>query len=48
MDNVILSPHIAGFSARYHEKASQIFIDNLVRYLEKRPLLNRFEHTRGY
>jgi len=48
LDNVILSPHIAGFSARYHEKAAQLFIDNLELYLEKRPLLNLFDHKRGY
>ncbi len=48
LDNVIISPHVAGHSGRYHEKAAQVFIDNLTRYLAKEPLLNRFERTRGY
>jgi phosphoglycerate dehydrogenase-like enzyme len=46
--NVILSPHISGNSARYHEKAADLFIENLRRYLEKRPLLNRLKREHGY
>ena len=48
LDNVILTPHIAGNSARYHEKAAALFAENLQRYLEKRPLLNRIDRKRGY
>lgn len=47
-ENVILSSHIAGNSGRYHEKAANVFIDNLVRYIENRPLLNRLKRERGY
>lgn len=48
MDNVIISPHIGGMSTRYHEKAAALFADNLQRYLEQRPLLNRLDRQRGY
>jgi phosphoglycerate dehydrogenase-like enzyme len=47
-DNVILTPHIAGNSVHYHEKAAALFAENLQRYLEKRPLLNRVDRKRGY
>lgn len=48
LDNVILSPHISGNAANYHEKAAALFIENLRRYQEKRPLLNRLEREHGY
>ncbi|MBI5671586.1 MAG: D-2-hydroxyacid dehydrogenase [Chloroflexi bacterium] len=48
MDNVIISPHVAGNSSRYNEKAAALFAENLQRYIEKRPLLNRLERKRGY
>lgn len=48
LDNVILTPHISGSSARLHEKAAGLFAENLQRYLENKPLLNRFNRKRGY
>jgi phosphoglycerate dehydrogenase-like enzyme len=48
LENVILTPHISGNSARYHEKVTALFIENLRRYLERRPLLNRVDRKRGY
>ena len=48
MDNVIISPHVSGNTARYHEKAAAIFAENLRRYLDKRPLLNRLNREQGY
>ncbi len=48
MDNVIISPHVAGNVYRYHEKAAALFAENLQRYLEHRPLLNRLDRARGY
>lgn len=48
LDNVILSPHISGNSVHYHEKAAALFAENLERYLNKQPLLNRLERKRGY
>ncbi len=48
MQNVIISPHIAGYSPRYNERAISLFTENLERYLDGAPLLNRFEVARGY
>lgn len=47
-DNVIISPHIAGNSQRYHDKTAAVFAENLARYLEKRPLINRVRRELGY
>ncbi len=48
MPNVLLTPHIAGESRHYDERALQLFIENLSRYLAKEPLLNRVDVRRGY
>ncbi|MCH7586781.1 MAG: D-2-hydroxyacid dehydrogenase [Chloroflexi bacterium] len=48
MGNVILSPHVAGSSARYNEMAIELFAENMQRYLADQPLLNRFIAERGY
>jgi phosphoglycerate dehydrogenase-like enzyme len=48
MPNVILSPHVAGSSAHYHERAGDLFVQNLRRYLDKEPLLNRYDSELGY
>ncbi|HVO42110.1 MAG TPA: D-2-hydroxyacid dehydrogenase [Aggregatilineales bacterium] len=48
LDNVIISPHIAGNTDHYNEDAADVFIENLERYLNKRDLLNRVDRKRGY
>ncbi|MFQ3534961.1 MAG: D-2-hydroxyacid dehydrogenase [Aggregatilineales bacterium] len=48
MENVILSPHIAGNTARYNERAVDLFAENLMRYLKKKELLNRVDLASGY
>jgi phosphoglycerate dehydrogenase-like enzyme len=48
MENVIISPHIAGNTNHYNEDAANVFIENLDRYLNKRDLLNRVDRKRGY
>jgi phosphoglycerate dehydrogenase-like enzyme len=48
LDNVILTPHIAGNTVKMHEKAAALFAENLQRYLENKPLLNRLNRKRGY
>jgi phosphoglycerate dehydrogenase-like enzyme len=40
LPNVLLSAHTANASTDYDEKVAAIFMDNLVRFLEARPLLN--------
>jgi len=48
MDNVIISPHVAGFTLRYDERAVEIFTENLRRYLAGERLLNLVDKSRGY
>ena len=48
LDNVIITPHIAGNTRRYHEKAAALFSENLRRYLHNEPLLNLYDRNRGY
>ncbi len=48
MDNVIITPHISGNTARYHELTAALFAENLQRYLDNQPLLNLVERERGY
>jgi phosphoglycerate dehydrogenase-like enzyme len=48
MPNAIVSPHVAGASGAYYERAAAVFAENLRRYLADQPLLNRFDPRRGY
>ena len=48
MDNVLISPHVAGFTPRYDERAAALFAENLERYLSGKPLLNLVDKNRGY
>ncbi len=48
MDNVIITPHCAGNSQRYDEKAAAVFAENLQRYLERQDLLNQLNPEYGY
>jgi glyoxylate/hydroxypyruvate reductase len=48
MPNVLVSPHSASTVDRENERIVDIFIENLHRYLDGRPLLNRFDYDRQY
>jgi D-2-hydroxyacid dehydrogenase (NADP+) len=48
MQNVILSPHLAGSSSHYFTRAIDLFTLNLGQYLTDRPLLNRYDPKQGY
>jgi phosphoglycerate dehydrogenase-like enzyme len=48
MGNVIITPHYAGASPRYNERAMLIFLDNLQRYLDGKPLRNLVDKRAGY
>lgn len=48
MPNVILTPHVSGFSPNYKERAGMMFIENLNRYIHGEPLLNRVDIERSY
>jgi phosphoglycerate dehydrogenase-like enzyme len=48
LPNVILTPHVAGATPQYLERALGIFVDNLRRYLDGRPLRNLVDPVLGY
>lgn len=43
LPNIILTPHIAGFSPHYDERAVSLFVQNLRCYLDGQPLYNRLD-----
>jgi phosphoglycerate dehydrogenase-like enzyme len=47
-ENVLLSPHVAGFSPRYDERAAALFAENLARYIAGQALLNLVNREKGY
>ncbi len=48
MPNVIITPHIAGFSPSYNKRANGLFAENLSRYLSGQVLLNLVNREREY
>lgn len=48
LDNVIVSPHVSGFIPSYDDKCTDLFAENLRRYLNGEPLLNLVDRARGY
>lgn len=48
LPNVLVSPHVAGISARYKERAIDLFVKNLERYVNGEQLLNVFDTERNY
>jgi phosphoglycerate dehydrogenase-like enzyme len=48
MDNVLVSPHSASTVATENARLTELFLDNLERFADGRPLRNRYEPDRGY
>ncbi len=48
LENVIISPHVAGCSPRYDDYVFEIFAENLRRYVANEPLLNEVDRHLGY
>ncbi len=46
--NVIITPHIAGVTRYYDERAMELFSENLQRYIAGLPLYNLIDVERGY
>ena len=46
--NVLLSPHVSGFMPSYDDKCTDLFAENLRRWLAGLPLLNLVDRTLGY
>ena len=47
-DNVIISPHVSGSMEDYMQKATDLFCENLHRYVNGRKLINVVDKKRGY
>ena len=48
LENALLSPHVAGFTPRYDERAVALFARNLAHYAAGEPLLNLVDKAKGY
>lgn len=48
MDNVIVTPHFAGLTPVYDERAWGLFLENLTRYVQRRQLHNIVDKSIGY
>jgi glyoxylate/hydroxypyruvate reductase A len=48
LENVLISPHSASTVESENATLTALFLDNLARYREGRPLLNRYDAVRGY
>jgi len=48
LPNVLLSPHVTGFTFHYDERAAMIFEENLRRYLAGESLFNLVDKEQGY
>ena len=48
MDNVIITPHSAGFTPHYMDRFTEIFCNNLRAFLEGKPLPSLVDRRKGY
>jgi phosphoglycerate dehydrogenase-like enzyme len=48
LSNAFLSPHISGNFPEYTHRVQEMFLDNLERYIEGKPLVNVVDKRRGY
>lgn len=48
LDNTILTPHISSWSSDYRRRATEIFVENMERYLAGESLLHQVDRERGY
>ena len=48
LPNVLVTPHVSGYSDRFWERETELILDNLGRYLRGRPLRNLVDLDAGY
>ena len=48
MDNVVITPHVAGFRPRHWDAVVELFVENLRRFDAGRELLNIVNKKEGY
>ena len=45
---MLITPHVAGLTPKYYERAAALFAANLGRYLSGAPLESAYDAARGY
>ena len=48
LPNVMVTPHVSGTHDRVSRYTTDLFLENLARYVGERPLLNEAKRDRGY
>lgn len=48
LENVLITPHVAGLTPHYFTRFAALFVDNLRRFLSGQPLRNLYDPARGY
>ena len=48
MDNVIITPHMSGDTEDYLDDLGQLFVDNLRRFSQSKPLQNIVDKNLGF
>jgi phosphoglycerate dehydrogenase-like enzyme len=48
LPNAMLTPHVSGTHDRVSRYTTDLFLENLARFIDGRPLLNRADRERGY
>lgn len=48
MKNVIVTPHVAGLTPQYIDRLTEIFCENLARFIKNEPLINVVDKKSGY
>jgi phosphoglycerate dehydrogenase-like enzyme len=48
LPNVVISPHVSGFTPQYDERATDLFAENLRRFVVGEGLMNVVDRERGY
>jgi len=48
LPNLILSPHVSGFTPQYDDRATDLFAENLRRFIVGEALINTVDRERGY
>lgn len=46
--NVVISPHVSGFTLHYDDWATDLFAENMRRFLADQPLINLVDRREGY
>ena len=48
MENVVITPHVAGISPEVPKRRARVIVENVRRFVAREPLLNQVDKQRGY